>query len=251
MCEFYTDMKDVPNNHPDFQRAIKVAPRAFENVADLRDPALHPLKKARVSGGGRKRKALKICSALFSWFVDERKALKGCLPKHLFKLKGKKLYAEWSICNPTEPENQLQFGSPWIKEWEDEYGVSLRKPNKCFSIKKEDLVTRIEVYLQDVWTVRNFFIKKCGIDPPVINGDQMPLYRNENASQKTLAFKGLDTYVKGNYMLSLERATVFTETSSNSSIDLKPEFIFRGKGMRTKLNPPSGIKFQWSESGSY
>ena len=34
--------------------------------------------------------------------------------------------------------------------------------------------------------VRNIFIKKYGIDPPVINGDQMPLHRNENASQKKL-----------------------------------------------------------------
>ena len=127
----------------------------------------------------------------------------------------------------------------------------MRKPNKRFSIKKVDLVTRIGDYLQNVWVVRNFFIKKYGIDPPVINGDQMPLHRNENASQKTLAFKGLDTYVKENYMLSRERATVFTQTSSDSSIDLKPEFVFKGKGTRTKLNPPSGIKFQWSESGSY
>ena len=79
----------------------------------------------------------------------------------------------------------------------------------------------------------------------------MPLYRNENASQKTLAFKGLDTYVKENYMLSRERATVFTQTSSDSSIDLKPEFVSKGKGTRTKLNPLSGIKFQWSEKGLY
>ena len=79
----------------------------------------------------------------------------------------------------------------------------------------------------------------------------MPLHRNENASQKTLAFKGLDTYVKENYMLSRERATLFTQISSDSSIDLKAEFVFKGKGTRTKLNRPSGIKFQWSESGSY
>ena len=79
----------------------------------------------------------------------------------------------------------------------------------------------------------------------------MLLHRNENASQKTLAFKGLDTYVKENYMLSRERATVFTQTSSDSSIDLKPEFVLKGKGTRTKLNRPSSIKFQWSESGSY
>ena len=139
------------------------------------------------------------------------------------------------IHNPTEPENQLWFGSQWIKEWKDEYDVSLRKR---FSIKKEDLITRIEDYLQNVWTVRKIFIQKYGIDPPVINGDQMPLHHNENASQKTLEFKGLDTYVKENYKLSRERATVFTQTSSDSSIDLKPEFVFKGKGTRTK-NPSS------------
>ena len=99
---------------------------------------------------------------------------------------------------------------------EDEYGVLLRKPNKRFSIKKEDLLTRIEDYLQNVWTVQNVFIKNHGIDPPVINGDQMPLHHNENTTQKTLAFKGLDIYVKENYMLSHERATVFTQTSSIS-----------------------------------
>ena len=82
------------------------------------------------------------------------------MPKRLFKLKAKELYVEWLIHNPAEPENQLRFGSQWIKEWEDEYGVSLRKPKKRFSIKKEDSVTRIEDYVQNVGTVRNLFIKK-------------------------------------------------------------------------------------------
>ena len=125
------------------------------------------------------------------------------MPKRLFKLKAKELYAEWLIHNPTEPENQLRFGSQWIKEWENEYGASLRKPNKRFSIKREDLVTRIDNYLQNVWTVRNVFIKKYGIDPPVIHGDQMSLHRNENASQRTLPFKGLDTNVKENYLIRI------------------------------------------------
>ena len=158
--EFYTDIKDVPNDHPDFQGAIKVATRAIENIAGLWDPASRPAKKTRASGGGRKRKAPEIRSVLYSWFVNVRKALKGLLPKRLFKLKAKDLYAEWLIHNPAEPENQLRFGSQWIKEWEDEYGVSLRKPKKRFSIKKEDSVTRIEDYVQNVGTVRNLFIKK-------------------------------------------------------------------------------------------
>ena len=77
--EFYTDMKDVPNDHPDFQRAIKVATRAFKDIANLRDPASHPVKKARASGGVRKRKAPEIRSVLFSWFVNVQEALKGRL----------------------------------------------------------------------------------------------------------------------------------------------------------------------------
>ena len=175
--------------------------------AHLRDPASRSVKKAGTSGGGRKRKAPQICSALFSWFVNVREALKGRLPKPFFKLKAKELYAEWLIHNPSEPENQLRFENQWI----------IRN-------------------LQNVWTVRNFFIKKYDIDPPVINEDQMKLHNNENASQKTLAFKGLDTYVKENYMLSRERATVFTQTLSDSSIDLNPEFLVKLKGTRTKLN---------------
>ena len=111
------------------------------------------------------------------------------------------------IHNPSEPENQLRFENQWI----------IRN-------------------LQNVWTVRNFFIKKYDIDPPVINEDQMKLHNNENASQKTLAFKGLDTYVKENYMLSRERATVFTQTLSDSSIDLNAEFVVKLKGTRTKMN---------------
>ena len=38
-------------------------------------------------------------------------------------------------------------------------------------------------------TVRKYFIDEYGVDPPVINGDQMPLHRNESATQKTLFFK--------------------------------------------------------------
>ena len=129
------------------------------------------------------------------------------------------------IHNPTEPKTLLRLGRQWIKEWQDEYGVSFRKPNKRFCIKKDDLVTRIEDYLQNVLTVQNFFIKKYSINSPVINGDQMSLHRNKNASLKTLAFKGLDTYVKENYMFPREIASVFTQTSSDSSIKSRVCFL--------------------------
>ena len=135
--EFYADMKNVSNNDPDFQRAIKVATCAFEDIAELRDSALRSIKKARALGGGRKCKALKIRVTSFSWFIV-REVLKGRLPKCLFKLKAKELYAEW-----------------WFK---------------------------------------------------------IQLNQRHNSTTQTW--------------------------ESDSSIDLEPEFVFKGKGTPTKLNPP-------------
>ena len=34
-------------------------------------------------------------------------------------------------------------------------------------------------------------------------------------------------------------------------VTFQPEFVFKGKGTRTKLNPPPGIQFQWAPKGSY
>ena len=65
-------------------------------------------------------------------------------------------------------------------------------------------------------------MKKCSIDTPAIHRDQMSLHQNENVSQKTLAFNALYIYVKENYILYRVKATVFMQTSSDSSIDLKP-----------------------------
>ena len=42
------------------------------------------------------------------------------------------------------------------------------------------------------------FVRTFGVDHPIINGDQMPLHRNESSDQRTLAFKHLDTYVTNN-----------------------------------------------------
>ena len=87
-----------------------------------------PIKLTSGYGEGRKSKAPE---ALFNWFVDVRENLKGQLPKSIFKLKAKSLFAEWLKENPehNEPTEQLQFSKQWLKQWEAKYGISLRKPN--------------------------------------------------------------------------------------------------------------------------
>ena len=63
------------------------------------------------------------------------------------------------------------------------FNISLRKLNKHGS-NLQDGKIRLQDYLQNVWLVQWYFI-----DPPIINGDQMLLHRNESCEQKMLTFK--------------------------------------------------------------
>ena len=251
--EYYTDLSKAKHDDPKLVNALKFAKRCYEKYL-ANDFGEEPSKKRfRGSGAGRKCKAPAVREAMFEWFINVRGSLKGRLPKKMFRAKCEQVYTDWLEQQP-EPipeEEQLKFSDHWIQDWMQEYNVSLRKPNKRYAIKQEDRITRIKDYLQNVWTVRKYFLDTYGIDPPIINGDQMPLHRNESAGQKTLSLKSEDNSVKENYMLSRERATCFTQLSSDPKITLKPEFVFKGKGTRTHLNPPNGMNYQWAPKGSY
>lgn len=84
------------------------------------------------------------------------------------------------------------------------YGVSLLYPNKQFQIKQVDRDEQIFECLENIWTVRIFFIDNFGIDPLIVSDDQMPQHRNESSTQNTLNFKCMDIYVKENNNLSRE-----------------------------------------------
>ena len=95
---------------------------------------MHPQKK-RALGRGYKSKAMEVHQALFTWFADVRKSLKGCLPHTMFKLRANELYDEYLHKNPTPESKRLKFVNQWIKIREKEYGISLWKSNKRYSIK--------------------------------------------------------------------------------------------------------------------
>ena len=114
---------------------------------------------------------------MFEWFINVRGVLKGRLPKKMFRTKCQQFYSEWlkQQSDPIPEEEQLKFSKHWIQDWMKEYNVSLRKPNKRFAMKNEDRIIRIKDYLQNIWTVRKYFLNSYGVDPPIINGDQMSL----------------------------------------------------------------------------
>ena len=51
--------------------------------------------------------------------------------------------------------------------------------------------------------------------------------------------------------MARERVTVYTQVANDSSIKLLPEFVFKGKGTRTKVNAPENMHYQWAPKGSY
>ena len=155
--------------------------------------------------------------ALFHWFVDLRESLKESLPHRLFKLKARQLYAEWLIQNPIPVKDQLKFSNKWIKSWENQYVVSLRRPKKRYSIQR-DVLIRLQDHLYNVWTVRRFFKEKYGVDPPIINGDQMPLHRNESHSKvKTHSSKKIISFCENELLYSLRLQAFQTSTCSQNS----------------------------------
>ena len=144
---------------------------------------------------------------MYDWFIDIRSSLKARLPKSMFKAQCKIFHEQWLSQQEKEvpEEKKIMFSNTWIRGWMQEDNVSLRKPNKRFQIKHADQEERILEYFKNIWTVRKLIIDNFGVDPAIINGDQMPLHRNKSAFQRTLNFTGLDTYVKENYSLARER----------------------------------------------
>ena len=153
-----------------------------------------------------------------------------------------------------EVPEEIVFSRQWLKGWCQQYRISLKHLNKRFSLSKEDRKERITDFIKNVWTVQHWFITKYAFDPAIYSSDQKALHRNESSGQATLNFMGQSqsTYVKESYMLSRERATVMTTASSQAaSPPPSLEFIFKGKGIRVKINPPQGVNVQWAEKGSY
>ena len=108
-----------------------------------------------------------------------------------------------------------------------EYNVSFRKPSERHALKKEDRVVRIQDYLKNIWMIREYFLERYGIDPSIINGDQIPLHRNECTSQKTLPLSSETVFVKKNYMRSRERVTCFIQLCSGPKVTLRDQIYFK------------------------
>ena len=129
--------------------------------------------------------------------------MKARLPRAIFVAKAYQLYKLYldSLEEKIPVDKQLKFSNTWIRGWMVEFEVSLLKPNKRYAIKYEDLVERVFEILANLLRIRVFSTHYFGTDPPIINGDQMPLHMNESSAMKTMSLKNQETFVKGDTLI--------------------------------------------------
>ena len=100
-------------------------------------------------GAAPPRKAIEMRRALFDYdyFVDVRTGLNGRLPLGILLNKAKQIYQDYRglKMKAGEEPNELNISRSWIDRWCKEYRISLKYPNKRFSISDEDRKRRIIV----------------------------------------------------------------------------------------------------------
>lgn len=236
--EIFPNLKDVKCDDKVFISATKFVKRCLEKLekGTFEIEGNDSKTNYRIKGAGPPTRAIEVRKCLFDYFIDVRCCLKGRLPRKLLIAKVYEIYQLYCELKEKagETPDVLKFTDCWVSGWCKEYGVSLKSPNKRFSIPQDARKRRIIQFLKNVWTVRYFWLKNYKREPNIISADQMPLHRNESSAQKTMNFSGrnMSVYVKENHNLSRERCSVMTVISSSEDKEATPpaEFVFKGTG---------------------
>ena len=145
-------------------------------------------KKKPGSYGLHRKKAAIVREHLFEWFSILRHSL-DCkvmtrFPPKLVELKAKSLVEEYvAAClkEGIEP-NPPMITSHWLKDWQTEFRVSFRRPNRKFKVPKHVLDSRLRIFWANLARVRALAQGVLGYDLTVVNMDQSPFHMNESGA---------------------------------------------------------------------
>ena len=99
--------------------------------------------------------------------IDIRMSLKGRLPMFMLQAKAIELYERYSELKREagETPEQLTINKSWVQRWATERHISLRCPNKRFSISQDARKRRIIQFLMNMWEVRRFWLHHYKREP--------------------------------------------------------------------------------------
>ena len=194
-------------------------------------------QRKRRSGGGRRFECVWLREELYTWFVAMRysidwKALDaqrrssgaprksmGRFPRRLLVAKCEQLLAQH--CHQALVEgSKVQVIAPtckWFRQWQAEYGLSMRRPNRKYKVPKYVLEERLKLWWITLFRIRALCLAIHGYDPEMENWDQSPFHNNESGSQdiRTLAVKGKEVPLVEGHHDTRERWTANFTTWSN------------------------------------
>ena len=222
------------------------------------------LRKRRGMQGGR-FKCPVLREQLWEWFVCIRSSVQCRIPPKFVLRKAQdmanELVKEMRRVRRFIPMPAIN--KAWLLRWQQDYGVSFRKPNKRYKCTYQTLGRRVMSTWKNVYKVRALAIQLLGHDLPLYGLDQTPVFMNEGGSRKsgTLSIVGApEVVLKENHAATRERVSVLTSVSSDKASCLQPkrlplEVLFRGKtkrilkGIRVPDTVNMTVTFQ--EKGSY
>ena len=129
-------------------------------------------------------KAPLVRTQLFEWFSVMRHSVKTRIPAKVLEVKAKQItqdYVTASLLNGIKPDPPT-INAKWLKRWQMEYAVSLRKPNRKYKVPKKVLEDRLQTFWKNIARLRAAAIKLLGYDLDFINMDQSPFHMNEAGS---------------------------------------------------------------------
>jgi hypothetical protein len=169
-------------------------------------------QRKRINGLQGKRSACPLVrQLLFEWFISMRYAIDweklgqhirssgkvkcmGRFPRSLLKAKVNQLLEDYCRESLIQGVALTTFKprSDWWSRWEDEYGLSMRYPNRKFKVPKWVLAERLGIGWINQARIRALCEEVHGYDLEFENWDQSPFHNNESGSQnvRTLAIAG-------------------------------------------------------------
>ena len=196
-------------------------------------------RRRRRAGGtqGAPRKAVPLREALFDWFCEARKTIKGRMFSSTLISQARSLrltYITECLRQRVIPDAPKAITHVWVRRWRREYGVSLRRPNKRYKVPRSVFMERVRILWCNTLRIRVLSWLCWGRDTVVEGFDQKPFHMSEAGSknQKTLALRGdEDVVLKENHAHTRERwsANTFVTSCPRRAEAIPPlELMFRG-----------------------
>ena len=187
-------------------------------------------------------------------------------PRSILRAKSTQLLQEhaYACIQNGVPVKTINPNSHWFAEWQEDYGLSLRKANRKFAVPRHVLKERLELFWVPLFRMRKLEVRALGCDPLMLNFDQSPYHHNESGSQNksTLGVRGSTVPVVEANSEARSRWTANLTTTAVAAGSFPPaECMFKGArdgSVQKRLNEhrrqrgfPSRFTVSMSESGSY